>query len=184
MPDYQSQLTPDAFVVYPSKGKLFLTALAGAAFVALGFGLWLQGSIKHRIVAVADWAFFGFVTSVAVARLVRRTPLLILNYSGIFDSSSAHGGCLLHWDEIASIYISSLGRQRFLSIAVKDVDGFLARQPSVRSKLMRANVGLVGAPVNISASTLPMKLEELLNIIRQKYPTARITSRAHSEGKD
>lgn len=165
--DYLAQLTPDAFVVYPSRVKLLLLAMVCVAFVALGFYIW---SADHgdKVIAIVDWIFFGLALLFFIGRLLRQAPSLIVNQSGILDSSSGFGRYFLHWGEIDSIYISSLGRQRFLSIRLKDLEPFLSRQSAVKARLMRANIKLVGAPVNISATTLPVKLEELLAVIQQK----------------
>ncbi len=174
MIDYQAELTPDAFVAYPHKGKLVLLMLVCAAFAAIGFGMWNDGKPNDRMIAVADWIFFGGGVAIFLAQLMRRSPSLIVNQSGIFDNSSALKACLLRWEEIDALYISSIGRQRFLSIRLRDAEGFLSRQSGVKAKSMRANIKLVGAPVNIAATTLSVKLEELLEIIRQKYPAVRV----------
>ena len=178
--DYHLLLTPDAFVVYPSRGKLVLMAIGCIALTACAIAEWLEGSLEYRIVALAAGVFFGLVFVLVIMRLVKRTPSLILNQSGIFDNSSALGGYFLRWEEIDSIFISSMtvsmNRQRFLSIKVKDTDRFLSQQGTLKAKMMRANIKLVGAPVNISANTLPIRLEELLEVIKQKSAAAHLVA--------
>lgn len=172
--DYLAQLTPDAFVVYPSRGKLVLFALLSAGFVVAGFFIW-SNDRNDRFVAVADWIFFGFALLFFISRLGQRVPALIVNQSGIFDKSSGLSGYFLRWEEIDSIYISQMGRQRFLSIRLKDPEAFLSNFSGFKVKMMRANMKLVGAPLNISASTLPMKLEDLITAIQQKSPALRVS---------
>ncbi|HEY6250545.1 MAG TPA: STM3941 family protein, partial [Candidatus Angelobacter sp.] len=173
--DYLAQLTPDALVLYPSRAKLALFALLCALFLAGGFGMWNDSRIEYKVGAVADWIFFGLALLLFISRLVQRVPSLIVNQSGIFDSSSRISAYFLRWEEIDSVYISSLGRQRFLSLRLRDPEAFLSRQSPMKAKIMRANIKLVGAPVNISASTLPLKLEELLSVIQQKAPAVRVS---------
>ena len=178
--DQQAFLTPDAFVVYPSRGKLVLMAIGCIALTACAVAEWLQGSLEYRIVALAAGAFFGLVFLLIIMRLVKPSPALIVNYSGILDNSSALGGYFLRWEEIDSVFISSMtvsmSRQRFLSITVKDTDRFLSQQGTVKAKMMRANIKLVGAPVNISANMLSIRLEELLEVIKQKSAPAHLVA--------
>jgi hypothetical protein len=93
------------------------------------------------------------------------------------DNSSALGGYAIRWNEVESIYISTMrtsafSSQRFLSIRLKRPEEFLSRQSAFRARLMKVNVSLVGAPVNISANTLPIKLEELMAMVQQKCSVA------------
>jgi len=172
--DYLAQLTPDAVVLYPSRGKLLLFVVICAAFLAGCFPMWSDGRYEYQVAAVLGWVFFGLALLFFITRLVQRVPALIVNQSGIFDKSSGISSYFLRWEEIDSIYISSIGRQRFLSIKLNDPEAFLSRQSAIKAKLMRANIKLVGAPVNISASTLPMKLDELVATIQQKSRAARV----------
>lgn len=170
--DYLAQLRPDALVVYPSRGKLLLFTAICALFVTGGFYIW-SNDRNDQFIAMADWIFFGLAMLFFISRLAQRMPALIVNQSGIFDKSSGLSGYFLRWEEIDSIYISQMGRQRFLSIKLQDPEAFLSRFSGFKAKMMRANMKLVGAPLNISASILPMKLEDLVTAIRQKSPALR-----------
>ena len=171
-PDYLAQLTPDALVLYPSRIKLLLFAALSALFVAGGFFMW-SNDRNDQLIAIADWVFFGLMLLWFLSRLGQRVPALIVNQSGIFDKSSGLSGYFLRWEEIDSVYISRLGQQRFLSIRLKDPEAFLSGFSGFKARMMRANMKLVGAPLNISANTLPMKLDDLVAAIQQKSPTLR-----------
>ena len=148
-------------------------ALCGGGILA-----WNEGSIEYQIVAVVGWAFFGLGSLFLVKKIIKRTPSLIVNYSGIFDNSSAYGAYFLRWDEIESIGIESMKVRssrhqiRLIAIRLKDPEAFLAQQSAFKAFLLRWNIKLVGTPVTISTNTLPMKLEELLAVIRAKSASA------------
>ena len=165
--DYLAHLTPDAFVVYPGRSKLVFFSLLAAAFIAVGFFVW-SNDRSDRFIAILDWVFFGFGLLLFLARLIWRVPSLIVNQMGIYDNGAGFSGYFLRWEEIDSIYTSSIGRGRFVSIRLKDPEAFLSRQGPIKAKLMRANVKLVGAPVNIATNVLTLKEEELIAIIQQK----------------
>jgi hypothetical protein len=74
-------LTPDAVVLYPSRGRILLIGLGAAAFVALSFFLWQIGGVRNQIVAVAACGFFGICFLFALYKLIWRQPALIINSS-------------------------------------------------------------------------------------------------------
>ena len=178
--DYHSLMTPDAIVIYPSRGKLLLLAAGAAAFVAIGIFMVTSAKAADHIPGMAVIAFFGLCLFVAVWQLVRRTPAIIIHYSGIFYDTSGRSPGFLRWEEISGVHIASMNvgsmrKQRYLSIVVKDLDAFLTRQSRMQTKLMKMNVAFMGAPLNISASTLPISLEELLQNIQQRCPGIQVT---------
>lgn len=121
--DYRSLMTPDAIVIYPSRGKLFLVAAGAAIFVALGAFILTDGKVEDRIVSIACVVFFGLCLLAVIWQLMRRAPALIIHYSGILYDTTGRSTGLLRWDEIAGIYIATMkdkGRNlRFLAIMPK-----------------------------------------------------------------
>jgi hypothetical protein len=159
--------------------KLFLLVLCGAAFAVVSLFIWRTGEVVKQTVAVAGVLFSGVCLVFGVVKLIWRQPALIINSAGILDNSSALGKYAVLWDEIEDGYISTMqtslfSKQRVLSIRLKRTEEFIHRQPAIRACLMKANVGLLGAPVNISTNTLPVSLEELISLIQQKYPKAEV----------
>ncbi|HEX4603168.1 MAG TPA: STM3941 family protein [Candidatus Angelobacter sp.] len=173
---YTQLMTPDATVIYPSRTKLFLLGSGGALFVVLGFFLLQSTELEVRLAGIAGMVFFGLCALYAAWRLIRRTPALILNSSGIFENASALSAGFLRWDEIAGMHITTIKNQRSLSIEMKDVDSFLNRQSGIKGKILKMNVRLVGTAVSIPASVLPISLEELIQKIQQRCPGIKIAS--------
>jgi hypothetical protein len=168
--DNHSLMTPDAAVIYPSRGKLLLLACLGAGFVALGFFLLRSTSTFERWIGLASILFFGLGTLYIVVRIARRIPTLIIHPSGVF----IHGAGFLRWDEISDVFVKRIQGQLFLAIDVKDVGAFLSRQSWPKARLMKMNRSLFGAAVYISANALPMSFEERIQNVQQKYPSIRI----------
>ncbi|HYL91677.1 MAG TPA: STM3941 family protein [Alphaproteobacteria bacterium] len=174
MSDIDEMLTPDAFVCYPHRGKLLLIALGAVAFVVSSLFLWHTGNFVDQMIAVLAVTFFGVCFLWAVFRILRPRPALVINYAGICDNSSVSGAGLVRWHEVKAIGISVMrigaNKQRFLSIYLKDNEEFLRRQPSLKARAMRVNLGLLGTPICISAVSLPLSLDELILQVRQKVP--------------
>jgi len=174
-------MTPDAIVIYPSKKKLLLMAVGAAVFVGLAIFMLLSSDPEFRdwdvrAALIASAVFFGLCLAYALWRLARPTPSLIIHPSGIFDNASALSAGFLRWDEISRIFVAQIKNQKFLAVAVKDVEGLLNSQTGVKAKLMRMNVRLAGSAVSIPANTLPISLEELIRNIQLKCPDIRVGS--------
>jgi hypothetical protein len=176
--DYRSLMTPDSIVIYHSRKKLFLAMAGSAVFVVFGVLLLTTGKTEDRIAGIAGIAFFGLCLFAFIWQLMRHAPALIIHYSGILYDTRGRSTGLLRWDEIAGIYIATMtgrGRKlRFLAIVPKDLDAFLSRQSAFSARLAKMSIGLVGAPINISATTLPISLEELIQNIQIKCPGIQI----------
>jgi hypothetical protein len=171
-------LTPDAVVIYSSRVKLLRLVLGASVFLALSLLFW-KARIVNNQTGLTACVFFGAGLGFGLIMWFRKRPALIVNSLGIFDQSSTLTGYAVRWDEADAIYISSTALEgsklRFLSIRLKDPDGFIAHQEPLRAMLMKANVRQLGAPVAISAMILSVTLEELVAIIRQKCPTIRVS---------
>jgi hypothetical protein len=100
---------------------------------------------------------------------------VVIHTSGIFDNASGLSAGFLRWEEISRVRVASLKGQRFLAVDMKDVDALLSRQSGFKAKMMKMNVRLIGAAVNIPANTLPISLEELIQNIRQKCPGIQVS---------
>ncbi len=163
----------DKVEIFSSRGRIVLLGLVSLLFVLLGlwmgFGGEASGIFRWRVVAGSYLGvpFFSACLCYAAYRLMARRPALVLCLKGIVDQGSAVSAGLVRWEEIERIFAGSIQRQSFVSIAVKSPDEFLARVGGVKARLMRMNIGLVGAPVNIPVDALPMTVDEVLQTIQE-----------------
>jgi hypothetical protein len=119
-------------------------------------------------------AFFGFCFLYALVRLVRRTPLLVVDDDGILDQGSALRIGRLRWSEVSGVEVRSFLGQRFLSIRLLDPSSVVARQPRVLRFLFRFNHRVTGSPVCIPASVLPASAE----VVRDRIEAFRLRVQA------
>ncbi|MGQ4601272.1 STM3941 family protein [Nocardia sp. R6R-6] len=118
-------------------------------------------------VGVACSCFFMYL---GVPRLIRRRPELIITADGIehFDQ-----GRIL-WTDIDSIRLNRMHGQRILEFLLHQPDTYLAQLPwfvRTTSRFMRAS-GY--SPATISALTLPVPLETVLEAMRRHRPSVVI----------
>jgi hypothetical protein len=171
VPNYDQYLNPDATVIYPHRGKMLLLAIAAIAAVALSFWVWkTEEDIEYHVAGIVGVVFFGGGLIYFLMRLARPRPSLVLTELGMVDNASALGGGFIRWDEIDNVSITPFRNQQFLAIHLNDPTEFLGRQPFIKASIMRMNQGLVGTPICIPRSALPMTLEDVIDKIRQKCP--------------
>jgi hypothetical protein len=109
----------------------------------------------------------GFCMYVGVPRLIGRRPELIITADGIehFDQ-----GRIL-WTDIDSVRLNRMHGQRILEFVLHQPDTYLAQLPwfvRTTSRFMRAS-GY--SPATISALSLPVPLETVLEAMRRHHPS-------------
>ena len=62
-----------------------------------------------------------------------------------------------------------------MSITVRNPDELLQQAGLLKAFLMRSNIALVGAPVNISAISFSMTLEELIQLFKKHCPAVSVS---------
>lgn len=152
-------------VIRASRGKLFGQFAAGLVFVAGGwalltlpsrYGLWAQ------FVGLVTMAFFGAVSVAVLYRLLHPAPVVIINDEGITDRASGVSVGLIRWDQIDEVKEYRSQGQLFLGIVPKDVEALIAQQPRWKKSIIRANLRMGGAPVNIPQTSIGVKVADLV----------------------
>ena len=174
--------TPDQFVVPLSRVKISLILLGSAAFVTMSLWLWMNAGLIPRRnplyvqgVAALGIAFFGLCGLYAFFKLFDMAPGLVIDSKGIIDNSSGVSAGRIPWSEIQGFHTTTVQRQRFLTIDVKDPDKYVQRAPFVKRQLVGVNAKYFGGPIQISANALKINFDELLKVANdffEKYGRA------------
>ena len=161
-------------VLYASRRRLLLLLAGSVVLTAGAIFLLTQPDPDNEIGLWVGVLFFGFATGFFVLGLVRRQPVLIVDETGIDDRSNLASAGAVPWSDILGVYVSTMGRQRSLSIAVADPERLLAGRALRQRTLMNANLRLVGAAINIPEVTLPISLEKLIEEMRARNPGLQV----------
>jgi hypothetical protein len=160
----------ERFEVPLNRMRLLGQCLGALTFVALGVfmirfpprhGLWSQ------LMGAVAVAFFGAVGVSILFRLLRPGPAIAIDSDGILDDASGVSLGLIRWDQVAAIEEYRVQDQAFLGIVLKDVDTLVARQPFWKRRLIRANLRMGAAAVNIPQASVGIKLADLRRQIEQ-----------------
>jgi hypothetical protein len=173
-------------VVYPDKRKLLGIGILALAFCA-GLLFWIvaltRNGVPHDPGYIVGFILsillvpiiFGFGVLVTFYRLISRTPALVVDDQGIRDNISVYlGGVgMLRWEEVAALFPFSeragFPNYRYLAIAPRDVEAVLFRQGFLTRAFMKRIAERYPAPIIIPQRVLPMKVDDLLAQIWDRY---------------
>ncbi|MBE0462093.1 MAG: STM3941 family protein [Halomonadaceae bacterium] len=176
---------PEERVIELNKVKIILLTLGAFAFVLLG--VWflfmdiqtIESQRKFNSptlvygVGVVSIVFFGLCGLIGVKKLFDNSPGLIINSEGVLDNSSGVSAGMIPWDDIVSIGEYQIQKQKFISIQVKDAEIYANNGNALKRMANRANIKMCGTPVNISANSLKISYDDLLEIIDEYYHRSR-----------
>jgi len=159
-----------------SKSKLRLLFVGAVVFVAMG--IWMvqldaadieansryNNPLMMHGIGVAAILFFGFCAVFGGKKLLDNKPGLILNSAGIIDNSSAVATGFMPWSEVVGFSIFEAQGQKTLVIRVRDPEHYIMAGGMFKRMLNRMNYKLCGSPVVVSANSLKLGFDELLEI--------------------
>jgi len=166
----------DRVAISMSKLKLFLLILGSLVFVALGILFILRPNFDShyepgyvQAVGIAALTVFGLCGIYGITKLFDNRPGLILDRDGIVDNSSALALGRVAWLDIYEIRVSTISRQKFLTLMVRDPEQYIQRAGLLVRLLKSGSIGLTGSPINISANALRITLAELEKMVRDYW---------------
>ncbi len=149
-----------------NKSKSMPLMLFGAlTFVAVSIFLLLLPSVLHKVVGIIGIIFFGFCALAIFLMLFKKGYALELTPLGIQDNSSAISAGYIPWSEVTGIRESVMSGQVFITVDVLNPGEHSNRGNLLQSWVKKANIGLVGSPVNISAQAMKITHNELLDLL-------------------
>ena len=147
---------PDNLSVRASRLKIAMLAAFSAIFVVAGTWLVGRGDTVTAVIGVVGCLFGAVCGTYALYRFVWPGVAVLLDADGLVDRASAVSVGRIRWDEIESVRVYTFLGQTMIGIIPRDFEGFLSRVPKWRRTIIRANVGLGCAPINIPEVILPV----------------------------
>jgi hypothetical protein len=163
-----------------NKSKI-LVMLAGAlVFVAIGFWFVIAPpEIKNafwgnptrlKIAGYASIIFFGLCAVIFTRKLPDTKPGLIIDHLGLFDNSGGLSAGQILWEDIESISVLEIQKQKLLMIHVNNPQDYIGRQTNfLKRKGMEMNYKMYGTPVSITTNGLKISFHELFTLVNQSY---------------
>ncbi len=175
-----------------SKLKSVLLFLGSFGFVAAGITMVIfaqsisdasQGAddpVFIQAMGLAAVAFFGLTGFVSAKILVTKKPGLILNAQGITDQSSGLSAGFIPWSDVTQIGENKVKGQKFATIFVVDPMIYIERGNRLAQAAKNTNLKISGTPINISANTLKLSHDELMQLLQEFF----VSYGAETAGQD
>ena len=167
-----SKATAERILIPLSQTKIALLFVGSGACVAVSLWLWdhadkipHQNPLYVEVVAIAGMGFFGLCGLYAVLRLFDTAPGLIVDAEGIVDNSSGVSAGRIPWSDISGFKIRSVQRQRFLTIEVHNAETYVRKANLLKRPLVALNMKYFGGPIQISANTLKIDFDRLIEVV-------------------
>jgi hypothetical protein len=154
-------------VIYLSRANASAFLVGAVALVGLAVAFALYGEemgapvLAIAVAAGAGVPFFGACAVYLLHRLVVPRPALVVDEEGIYDNATLMAVGLIRWEEIERVEVYRFQGQVILGIYPKNLVAVLARQGWLKRRLIRLNLKLGCAPINIPEVAVPIKVEEL-----------------------
>ncbi|MEM1484542.1 STM3941 family protein [Oscillospiraceae bacterium PP1C4] len=160
----------DRVIIEQSFIKQLRLTLLGV--VMLGVSLFLvvvRDSFFTFLIGIVGSVFFGMCFAFILYRLARPKNILVIDSNGFTDNSTAIAGATIYWHEVEGIFISSICKQLFICVTLKDTDKFLKKLHPAKAMLVKANMALSSAPIQISLSSTNAKYDEVISIMKNYH---------------
>jgi hypothetical protein len=143
------------------------------AWLAINPEQFVNGPVSNlmviHLVGAAGVLFFGFCAVVAVAKLIKNTPALVVDALGIHHYSIAGKPTVVHWADISALNLVEVGRQKMIMLVVNNPEHYIAQAGNALSrKMMQNNYKRYGAPLGLSATVIQCGIEELFNLLSER----------------
>jgi len=130
----------------------------------------IAGTTMERAISWLGVVLFGGGAFVLLWRLMsgraRAQPYLVFEQDGFM--LGVPSGVTVRWDEIDDLTIRKMFANRFLEVHVRDLSAIAARTGRMGRFALRANPVVGSSPISIAASMLPIRLEELVELIDER----------------
>lgn len=159
-----------------SKFKLVLLLLGAVGCVASAIWIFYLSRyepvhilILVRTVSLFCIIFFGLCGLYSTKKLLNSNPGLVLDSAGIIDNSGAVSVGRISWQDLEGINITWIQGQRFITLYVTDPQKYLQRGGFLKRQVNALNYKLYSSPIHISANTLNISFNELIDLVSQYY---------------
>ncbi len=165
----------DPIIIETSKCSLYFIISASIIFIGIGF--WLFHKSKHQVryhpatikgISIFIILFFLFCSVYGFYRVTGKRSGLIIDREGIRDDSSETMS-FIYWKNIRRFELIKIHDTKLIGIFVDNPDEAIGLGSGIREKLMSANYRLYGTPVIISCVALKCDVDELLNILLDRF---------------
>lgn len=166
----------DKIEIYSSKKKSFLLLICSLLFVLGGIYMFInaenftgfraRSSLFIRVIGIASILFFGLGIYVSIRQLLVKRLILLIDKKGVnVDPEKSLTDCI-QWKNINGFSELKIKNQKIVIIDIDNSDYWIEKEENgIRKRLMKFNINNYGSPFNLSANSMQMNYEELIEVL-------------------
>lgn len=121
------------------------------------------------IVGLAAVLFFGLGAIFLFLKMWDKKPGLVLDAAGLTDHTSWVAVGFIPWTDLQEVAVIEIYRQKLILLHLKNPQQYIDLQTNrYKRKLMQMNYNNYGTPISISAASIQIKVEELLEMLNSR----------------
>lgn len=156
-------------VIHPTRSKTLANIFGSAMFAVAAVFFILTPDTTARLIGVAAFIAFSASGIYATYRLISNAPVVVVNKDGIYDNASPFAVGWMAWTEIERIEPRRNYLTRLVGIRPHDRDAVFARVSPYRRWMVRALAVMSHAPINVPATLLGRRLDEVQRLIERYH---------------
>lgn len=163
--------------IYIQKDKFKQLGLAAISllFVYIGYymisrdaGTGRMTPVMAHVYGYIGIAFFGSIGLLILFDVFTSKPALKMGQDGLVNNSHFGGGYKISWNNIQSLSIIAVRKQKMIRIDLKEDEEVYKQVNFLSRKLLGVNSRFYGTPAFIPATMLKSELEEVLSVIKHQ----------------
>ncbi len=162
-------------IIRTSLWKSFFFVLLCLMFVLMGIFILVVGEDrKSFFIAIACIGFFGFGLIVLLRQAIDRSPRIIIDQYGVFDSTLGVGR--IDWEDIKISLLTAVFSNNFICLKLSNTSRYLERLSNLSKNLAKVNKSLGFGELNLNLTLVDMKPKEIQEIVMKQVVRNSIKS--------
>lgn len=122
-------------------------------------------------IGMIGFVFSGFSGLIFMKKLFDKEAGLTINHQGIIENTNGLSVRLIEWKDITGFETRQIHGEKLILVMVKKPQKYIDKASNnAQKRLLRLNTKEYGTPISITANSLKMDFEELLNLLQSKQP--------------
>jgi hypothetical protein len=165
-------------VIYFSKKKTTFLLITCLSFVTIAISFiidpptgripFIDSPAALKVLLSVCALFFGVISIFLIKKMFDRRPAIIIDGNGIDDNSSMCSAGYVEWNQIDTVWIIEVNRQKMIAIRLIDVESHMRLRSTFAKKTVKLNYKMYEMHFAISANSLDTDIEPLYKIMVEK----------------
>lgn len=123
-----------------------------------------------KIVGIFIIIFSVLYTVIIGRQLLKQKPAIILDNEGMVCHTAVNSSQKIFWKDVSKVWMQQVSDEKFIMLMIKNPEKYLSGEKNeLKKRFMELNYKLYHTPVAITANALKIGINELHDLICEKY---------------